>query len=159
MTPVKKLWAEHDEHIHKYKDTHIMFTSISLPVRTLISLTVDCVQPVKSIIVSTLHRTRTPGASGQDKISLAIAMLREAWMLYAYIKKKKISYTWRQQYYSLMKFLTNFLLHLLIYCHWEYNYWSIVDLFLGQWWLFIWVDYLSLTDQLLAKCKRSVAQP
>ena len=38
-------------------------------------------------------------------------------------------------------------------------YWSIVDLFLGQLWLFIWVDYLSLTDQLLAKCKRSVAWP
>ena len=56
-------------------------TSIILVVRTFISLTVDCGQPLKSIMVRILHSIRTPGASGLDKISLATARLREAWTL------------------------------------------------------------------------------
>ena len=56
-------------------------TSNILAVRIFISLTVDWAQPVRSIIVSILHNTRTPGASGSDRISLATARLRDTCML------------------------------------------------------------------------------
>ena len=62
----------------KRKRMHsITGTSIILVVRIFISLMVDCAQPVRSIIVRILQSTRTPGASGADKISLATARLSD----------------------------------------------------------------------------------
>ena len=55
----------------------ITVTSIILAVRIFISLIVDRAQPLMSIKVRILQSTRTPGASGADKISLATAILSD----------------------------------------------------------------------------------
>ena len=48
---------------------------------TFMSFTTDWSEPDKSIIVSTLHITRTPTASGSDRISLATFIASATWLL------------------------------------------------------------------------------